>query len=257
MSDDLALLPCPFCDSKAIYNTTSSMIGDLYAARCSQPDCAGAKGVYKDSQEAACAAWNRRAAPWTPPATVDLPDRVIGAIMASVGLPNHKMPDQAVLERLVLATRDEVLARLPSRRAPVAFVAPAEPVTSLAALVQIANEIYKDDETGKWVDSDMIGNTLTNYNVLAAGAYRPAVKRIIDAALARYPGGKPEGVSFEELSSFASEAVALEQDRDFAGNIMDDYSLILQVRDYNFHQHLHNLVNLALKFFSPGTRRIA
>lgn len=98
---------------------------------------------------------------------------------------------------------------------------------------------------GETVDWDMRGTPITKASVLMHGAYGRAVTRLLNLALQRY--GQSPDVTFgrEQLLALAPEAFAQEVDRDFGGNIMTDYGLVLE-ESYGFGPTTLKLVQLAL-----------
>jgi hypothetical protein len=101
--------------------------------------------------------------------------------------------------------------------------------------------VLANDAFGTTVDCDMRGSPITDCDVLLIGAYGPAVIRLVNMALDRH--SLP--LSRAELVALAPEAFAQAEDRDFGGNVMTDYSIVLE-NSYGYGQVTLQLVNLAL-----------
>ncbi len=115
-----------------------------------------------------------------------------------------------------------------------AVAAPAAP--DFSHLRVLANEAF-----GKAVDWDMRGLPITDCDVLMHGAYRPAVIRLVNLALARHDAPLDRA----QLLVLAPEAFAQAEDRDFANGVITDYKLVLQER-HGYGGVTLGLVNLAL-----------
>lgn len=114
--------------------------------------------------------------------------------------------------------------------------APAPAGADRTHLRVLANEAF-----GTAVDCDMRGSPITDCDVLLIGAYGPAVMRLVNLALDRHR----LPLSRAELVALAPEAFAQAEDRDFGGNVMTDYRIVLE-NSYGYGPVTLKLVNLAL-----------
>jgi hypothetical protein len=119
---------------------------------------------------------------------------------------------------------------------PAAPVASGTPIDA-GRLLAMANHQF-----GKAVDCDMKGTPITDFQVLLQGAYRQAVMRLVNLAVARHPGGPP--LDKAVLDALAEEAYAQEVDIDFSNQPIQSYKILFQ-QSYGYGRHVAQLVELA------------
>jgi hypothetical protein len=107
----------------------------------------------------------------------------------------------------------------------------------VGALLGLAN-----DKVGRGVDADMVGNRITDCDVLLRGAYGPAVIRLVN--LAANLNTAP--ISRQRMLELAKEAFAAVVDLDLRGNVITEYKVVL-TEPYGFGPTVLNLVNLAIE----------
>lgn len=117
---------------------------------------------------------------------------------------------------------------------PVAEEAPAFFIDRTLLRV-LANERF-----GRTVDCDMRGSPITDCDVLLQGAYGPAAFRL--ATLAAQEERK--GIDMTRLRELAEVAFAEAEDKDFGGNVITDYSILLQDK-YGYGMPMLKLARLA------------
>lgn len=116
------------------------------------------------------------------------------------------------------------------------FSATPEPV-HIGYLLALAN-----DKIGRGVDADMVGNRITDCDVLLWGAYGPAVMRLVNLAANRHS----ESLTRPAMLLLAEEAFALETDLDLHGNVITEYKVVL-AEPYGFGAMVLSLINLAIE----------
>lgn len=99
-------------------------------------------------------------------------------------------------------------------------------------LVALANK-----NGAKVVDWDMKGTPITSCTVLMWGAYGPAVRRLLDLVAQEHG----HVATLERVQELAPGAYGAAVDRDFGGNVMTDYSIILKA-PHGFRDSLMRLV---------------
>lgn len=104
------------------------------------------------------------------------------------------------------------------------------------------------------VDWDMFGRSISDTQVLMFGAYGPATRRVINLAVERHAGKPDAPFSWDALLRLAPEAFAQAEDRDFGGNVMHDYGILLQEK-YGYGPTVLRLAQLAVA--RPGDFALA
>ena len=94
-----------------------------------------------------------------------------------------------------------------------------------ALLRRLSNERF-----GKSVDCDMRGTPITDCDVLLSGAYGPFVRRLL-TLVALQPKGPMVGRKL--LHKLAPIAFGQAVDKDFGGNVMTSYAVVLE-ESYGF-----------------------
>jgi hypothetical protein len=95
---------------------------------------------------------------------------------------------------------------------------------------------------GEAVDCDMNGKSVSDVDVLLCSAHRNAVMRLVDLAVQRQAGVPVTTSAFPAL---ADEAFAQEEDFNFAGGQIIDYSILLDTES-GYGELVFKLVNLAV-----------
>lgn len=113
-------------------------------------------------------------------------------------------------------------------------------------LLSLANE-----KVGRGVDADMVGNRITDCDVLLRGAYGPPVVRLLNLAADR----NSAPISRPELIELANEAFAMAVDLDLKGNVITEYRVVLS-EPHGFGPMLLRLVNLAIEHQAVLRRRV-
>jgi hypothetical protein len=108
---------------------------------------------------------------------------------------------------------------------------------NISLLLALANE-----KVGRGVDADMVGNRITDCDVILRGAYRPAVMRLVNMAADRHT----QPITRQQMLKLAEEAFALETDLDLKGNVITEYKVVVS-EPYGFGPTVLNLVNLAIE----------
>lgn len=112
-------------------------------------------------------------------------------------------------------------------------------------LLSLANQ-----KVGHGVDADMVGNRITDCDVLLKGAYGPPVMRLVNLAADRHtaPIARPQ------LLELASEAFVMTVDLDLKGNVITEYKVVLS-EPHGFGPMLLKLLNLAIEHQAVLRRR--
>jgi hypothetical protein len=105
-------------------------------------------------------------------------------------------------------------------------------------LLAMANQRF-----GKSVDCDMRGTPITDFQVLLHGAYRSAVMRLVNLAVARHPDHQI-ALSRDTLDALAHEAYAQAVDIDFSQQPIQSYAILFK-EQYGYGRHVAQLVALA------------
>lgn len=114
---------------------------------------------------------------------------------------------------------------------------PARVAIHIGHLLSLANE-----KVGKGVDADMVGNRITDCDVLLRGAYGRAVMRLVNLAADKHT----TPVSRPRMLKLAEDAFAQEPDIDLKGNVITEYKVVLS-EPHGFGPTTLNLVNLAIE----------
>jgi hypothetical protein len=105
---------------------------------------------------------------------------------------------------------------------------------AIPALLSLYDAAHPED----WVDASMTGSTISSAMALLRGAYGPATLRLL-TAVAQEPGL----VTKERMVELAPAAFAAAEDRDFAGNVITDFSTLLP-EPYGFGLAIYRLSQL-------------
>lgn len=101
---------------------------------------------------------------------------------------------------------------------------------------------FAKERIGKTVDCDMVGTPITDIDTLLWGAYGPAVMRLVNLAVARYPDGP--ALERAVLHELATEAFAQATDLDFSKQPIRSYAILFE-ENYGYGRQTAQLVELA------------